>query len=36
MRRLLENMAADARIAPAVIQMVGVKGWDGMAFALVR
>jgi predicted O-methyltransferase YrrM len=36
MRRLLENMAADARITPAVIQMVGVKGWDGMAFALVR
>jgi predicted O-methyltransferase YrrM len=36
MRRLMENMAADARVAPAVIQMVGVKGWDGMAFALVR
>jgi predicted O-methyltransferase YrrM len=36
MRRLMENMAADSRIMPAAIQMVGVKGWDGMAFALVR
>lgn len=36
MRRLLENMAADARITPAVIQTVGAKGWDGLAFALVR
>jgi predicted O-methyltransferase YrrM len=36
MRRLMENMAADARITPAVMQTVGVKGWDGLAFALVR
>jgi predicted O-methyltransferase YrrM len=35
MRRLIEQMAADRRIAPAVIQTVGVKGWDGFAFALV-
>jgi predicted O-methyltransferase YrrM len=35
MRRLMERMAADPRITPAVIQTVGVKGWDGMAFALV-
>lgn len=36
MRRLIENMAASDRITPAVIQTVGVKGWDGFAFALVR
>jgi predicted O-methyltransferase YrrM len=36
MRRLMERMAADPRITPAVIQTVGVKGWDGLAFALVR
>jgi predicted O-methyltransferase YrrM len=35
MRRLIEQMGADRRIAPAVIQTVGVKGWDGFAFALV-
>lgn len=35
MRRLMESMAADPRITPAVIQTVGVKGWDGVAFALV-
>ena len=35
MRRLIEQMGADRRIVPAVIQTVGVKGWDGMAFALV-
>ena len=35
MRRLMERMAADPRITRAVIQTVGVKGWDGMAFALV-
>ena len=35
MRRLMERMAADPRITPAVIQTVGVKGWDGIAFALV-
>ena len=36
MRRLMENLAADARVMPAVMQTVGVKGWDGLAFALVR
>jgi predicted O-methyltransferase YrrM len=35
MRRLIEQMGADHRLAPAVIQTVGVKGWDGFAFALV-
>jgi hypothetical protein len=35
MRHLIEQMGADRRLAPAVIQNVGVKGWDGMAFALV-
>jgi predicted O-methyltransferase YrrM len=36
MRRLIEHMAANPRITPAVIQTVSVKGWDGFAFALVR
>jgi predicted O-methyltransferase YrrM len=36
MRRLIATMAADSRIVPAAIQTVGVKGWDGFAFALVR
>jgi predicted O-methyltransferase YrrM len=35
MRRLIEQMGADRRIVPAAIQTVGVKGWDGFAFALV-
>jgi predicted O-methyltransferase YrrM len=35
MRRLIEQMADERRIAPAVMQTVGVKGWDGFAFALV-
>jgi predicted O-methyltransferase YrrM len=35
MRRLIAQMGADRRVAPAVIQTVGVKGWDGFAFALV-
>ncbi|MHB8488155.1 MAG: O-methyltransferase [Candidatus Dormibacteria bacterium] len=35
MRRLIEQMGADRRLAPALIQTVGVKGWDGFAFALV-
>ncbi len=35
MRTLLENMGADRRVIPAVMQTVGVKGWDGFAFALV-
>ncbi|MFI5284969.1 MAG: O-methyltransferase [Candidatus Dormibacteria bacterium] len=34
-RRLIEQMGADRRIVPAVIQTVGVKGWDGFALALV-
>jgi predicted O-methyltransferase YrrM len=36
MRRLIATMAADSRIIPAALQTVGVKGWDGFAFALVR
>jgi predicted O-methyltransferase YrrM len=36
MRRLIEKMAAEPRITPAVIQTVGAKGWDGFAFALVH
>src|SRR5580704_12065062 len=35
MRRLIEQMGADRRLSPAMIQTVGVKGWDGFAFALV-
>jgi predicted O-methyltransferase YrrM len=35
MRLVLENMGKDPRILPASIQTVGVKGWDGFAFALV-
>jgi predicted O-methyltransferase YrrM len=35
MRALIEAMAAERRIIPAVIQTVGVKGWDGLGFALV-
>jgi predicted O-methyltransferase YrrM len=35
MRQLIEQMAAEQRITPAVIQTVGIKGWDGFAFALV-
>lgn len=36
MRVLVEQMSADQRITAAVIQTVGVKGWDGYAFALVK
>ena len=35
MREFVEQMAAERRITPAVIQAVGVKGWDGIGFALV-
>ena len=35
MRRLIEQMGADRRLTTTVIQTVGVKGWDGFAFALV-
>jgi predicted O-methyltransferase YrrM len=34
-RTLLAQMGADRRIVPAAIQTVGVKGWDGIAIALV-
>jgi predicted O-methyltransferase YrrM len=34
-RTLLAQMGADRRVVPAAIQTVGVKGWDGIAFALV-
>jgi predicted O-methyltransferase YrrM len=36
MRVLFEQMSADSRIMPAALQTVGVKGWDGFAFALVK
>jgi hypothetical protein len=29
-------MAADERVAAAIVQQVGAKGHDGMAFAVVR
>lgn len=35
-RRFNAALATDARLAGAVIQMVGAKGHDGMAFAVVR
>jgi len=35
MRRLIEQMGADRRLSATVIQTVGVKDWDGFAFALV-
>jgi predicted O-methyltransferase YrrM len=35
MRTLLEQMGSDRRIIAAGLQTVGVKGWDGIAFALV-
>ncbi len=35
MRRLIEEMGADPGLRATVIQTVGVKGWDGFAFALV-
>jgi predicted O-methyltransferase YrrM len=35
MRTLLEQMGSDRRVIPAGLQTVGVKGWDGIAFALV-
>jgi predicted O-methyltransferase YrrM len=35
MRRLIEEMGADPGLGATVIQTVGVKGWDGFAFALV-
>ncbi len=35
-RRYLERLAADERLEATVIQTVGVKGYDGLAIALVR
>lgn len=34
-RRVLEAMAAEPRVSATVLQMVGVKGYDGMAIARV-
>lgn len=34
-RALIEAMGADARLAATALQTVGLKGWDGLAIALV-
>jgi predicted O-methyltransferase YrrM len=34
-RRVLEQMAAEKRVTATAIQVVGVKGWDGLAVAQV-
>jgi len=34
-RKVIEMMGNDKRVVPALIQTVGVKGWDGIGFALV-
>ncbi len=34
-RRVIELMGTDKRVTPAALQTVGVKGWDGIGFALV-
>jgi predicted O-methyltransferase YrrM len=34
-RRVLELMAGDPRVSATAIQTVGVKGWDGLAIAVV-
>ena len=34
-RRVLEMMAAEPRVSATAIQTVGVKGWDGLAVAVV-
>ena len=34
-RRLTEMMAAESRVTTTAIQTVGVKGYDGLAIALV-
>jgi predicted O-methyltransferase YrrM len=34
-RRVMEAMAAEPRVSATVLQMVGVKGYDGMAIARV-
>ena len=35
-RRFNELLASDARLEATALQLVGSKGWDGMAFAIVR
>ena len=35
-RRLFELLAAEPRVSATAIQTVGVKGWDGLALALVE
>ena len=35
-RKLFERLAAHPRLEVAALQTVGTKGWDGLAFALVR
>ncbi len=34
-RRLIEKIGREPRVTTTAIQTVGVKGWDGLAFALV-
>jgi len=35
-RRFNEALAADRRVTATIVQMVGIKGYDGMALAVVR
>jgi len=35
-RRFLEAVATDERVSATVVQTVGTKGYDGLAFVLVR
>jgi predicted O-methyltransferase YrrM len=35
-RRFNELLAKDDRLEATALQLVGAKGWDGMAFAVVR
>jgi caffeoyl-CoA O-methyltransferase len=35
-RRFNEALAADRRVTATIVQMVGSKGYDGMALAVVR
>lgn len=35
-RRLIERLAAEPRVAATVVQTVGTKGYDGFALAIVR
>ena len=34
-RKVLSMMASDERVSATAIQVVGVKGWDGLAIAVV-